>query len=164
MAKLIHQTRKPNDDDMGKPTAADKRRLVQFLSVCLCLIILFGAIAFYCDKQKSVLSFLGIRPFPSLMSILTGMAANIVFGIIDNGGLFFGMDTLEPFLPKGELTRAGLGNTFSDGLGAFLGTFAGIIIKSMTKINDTPLWADAFGIIIGCLIGLYVPKYLTGKQ
>ena len=74
------------------------------------------------------------------------------------------MDTLDPFLPDGELTRAGLGNTFSDALGAFLGTFAGIIIKSVTKIEDTPLWSDAIGIIIGCLIGLYVPKYITGKK
>lgn len=116
------------------------------------------------NDKNNVLAFLDISPFPSLLSILTGMAANIVFGIIDNGGLFFGMSALDPFLPEGELTRAGLGNTFSDGLGAFLGTFSGVIIKSITKIDDTPIWSDAVGIVIGCLLGLYIPKYITGKQ
>lgn len=101
-------------------------------------ILSFGVVAYMMNDKKSVLEFLDIRPFPSLISIVTGMVANIVFGIIDNGGLLFGMSALDPFLPKGELTRAGLGNTMSDALGAFLGTFSGIIIKSVTKIDDAP--------------------------
>jgi hypothetical protein len=145
-------------------TDAQKRDLIVFLLVSAALILGFGVVAYMMNGKKSVLEFLDIRPFPSLISILTGMVANIVFGIIDNGGLFFGMSALDPFLPKGELTRAGLGNTMSDALGAFMGTFSGIIIKSITKIDDTPIWSDAIGIIIGCLIGLYVPKYITGKQ
>ena len=139
-------------------------KLALFLAVCVAMILVVGAVAYRFSDKSTVLEFLDIRPFPSAMSILTGMVANIVFGIIDNGGLFFGMSALDPFLPEGELTRAGLGNTFSDGLGAFLGTFSGVIIRSMTKIEDTPLWSDAVGIVIGCLIGLYVPKMITGKQ
>ena len=145
-------------------TKEQKNKLIKFLVICFILIILFGCIAYMFNDKSNVLEFLDLKPFPSMLSILTGMFANIVFGIIDNGGLFFGMSALDPFLPKGELTRAGLGNTFSDGLGAFLGTFSGIIIKSITKIDDTPVWSDAIGIIIGCLIGLYVPKMITGKQ
>lgn len=147
-----------------KITQEQKQNLIVFVMICVFLILGFGLIAYMMNDKKNVLEFLDIRPFPSLISIVTGMVANIVFGIIDNGGLFFGMSALDPFLPKGELTRAGLGNTMSDGLGAFLGTFSGIIIKSITKIDDTPIWSDAIGIIIGCLIGLYVPKYITGKQ
>lgn len=146
-----------------KYTKKDVQDLALFLAICLILILIFGAIAYGVSDSSSVLSFLGVYPFPTVLSILAGMMANIVFGIIDNGGLFFGMSALDPFLPEGELTRAGLGNTFSDGLGAFLGSFTGVMIKSLTKIEDTPLWADAFGIIIGCLIGLYVPRYITGK-
>jgi hypothetical protein len=146
-----------------KYTKKDVQGLALFLAICLILILIFGAIAYGVSDSTSVLSFLGVYPFPTVLSILTGMMANIVFGMIDNGGLFFGMSALDPFLPEGELTRAGLGNTFSDGLGAFLGSFTGVMIKSLTKIEDTPLWADAFGIIIGCLIGLYVPRYITGK-
>tara|TARA_B110000483_G_scaffold231652_1_gene298287 strand:- start:1105 stop:1494 length:390 start_codon:yes stop_codon:yes gene_type:complete len=127
------------------------------------LILLFGSVAYTMSDSSSVMSFLGVYPFPTLISIVTGMMANLVFGMIDNGGLFFGMSALAPFLPKGELTRAGLGNTFSDGLGAFLGSFTSVIIKKITKVNDTPLWSDAVGIVVGCLIGLYVPRYVTGK-
>lgn len=134
-----------------------------FLIICLVLILVFGTVAYTMSDSSSVLSFLGVYPFPTLISIVTGMMANIVFGIIDNGGLFFGMSALDPFLPSGELTRAGLGNTFSDGLGAFLGSFTSVMIKTVTKVEDTPLWADAFGIVVGCLIGLYVPRYVTGK-
>lgn len=145
-------------------TLEDKKRLLTFLSICIILILVVGIIAYKFSGKPNVLNFLDIKPFPSVLAIITGMFANIIFGIIDNGGLFFGMSALDPFLPEGELTRAGLGNTFSDGLGAFLGTFSGVIIKSITKTEDTPLWSDAVGIVIGCLIGLYVPKYLTGKQ
>lgn len=145
-------------------TLEDKKKLLTFLSICLVLILVVGLIAYRFSGKPNVLNFLDIKPFPSVLAIITGMFANIIFGIIDNGGLFFGMSALDPFLPKGELTRAGLGNTFSDGLGAFLGSFSAVIIKSITKIEDTPLWSDAVGIVIGCLIGLYVPKYITGKQ
>lgn len=145
-------------------TTEERTRLITFLLVCLFLILLFGFVAFRMSGESKLLRFLDIWPFPSMAAILTGMVANIVFGMIDNGGLFFGMSALDPILPEGELTRAGLGNTFSDGLGAFLGTFSGVIIKSITKIDDTPLWSDAVGIIIGCLIGLYVPRMITGKQ
>lgn len=145
-------------------TKEEKQRLYVFLLACIALILIFGFFAFKASGETSLLRFLDIRPFPSLLAIITGMVANIVFGIIDNGGLFFGMSALDPILPEGELTRAGLGNTFSDGLGAFLGTFSGVIIKSVTKIDDTPIWSDAVGIVIGCLIGLYVPRMITGKQ
>lgn len=145
-------------------TKEDKQKLYKLLIISVILILVMGFIAYKTDKSSNILSFLGLYPFPSLMSILVGMSANIVFGMIDNGGLFFGMDALDPFLPEGELTRAGLGNTFSDFLGAFLGTFAGVAIKNLSNINDTPLWSDAIGIVIGCLIGLYVPKTITGKK
>jgi hypothetical protein len=148
---------------MSNAQKKDVLKLATFLIICLVLILVFGTIAYTMSDSSSVLSFLGVYPFPTLISIVTGMMANIVFGIIDNGGLFFGMSALDPFLPNGELTRAGLGNTFSDGLGAFLGSFTAVMIKSVTKVEDTPLWADAFGIVIGCLIGLYVPRYVTGK-
>ena len=148
---------------MSQPTKKDAFKLAVFLSICLVLILVFGTVAYTMSDSSSVLSFLGVYPFPTLSSIVTGMMANIVFGIIDNGGLFFGMSALDPFLPSGELTRAGLGNTFSDGLGAFLGSFTSVMIKTVTKVEDTPLWADAFGIVVGCLIGLYVPRYVTGK-
>ena len=54
---------------------------------------------------------------PSLKTILVGMASGIVFGFIDNAGLYFGMDKLDPLfdaMGAGTLAKSGLGNTFSD--------------------------------------------------
>ena len=139
---------------------------------CTLLITLTGFFAYRSEKQKNkdltIMEFLSIHKLPSMKSLMVGMSSNIVFGIIDNGGLFFGMDALDPYLPSGNLTKAGLGNTFSDGLGAFLGTFAGIIIKNAMNVSDDdeppPIWSEFLGIVIGCLLGLYISKLITGKK
>lgn len=96
--------------------------------------------------------------------IMVGMASGVVFGMIDNLGLFLGMSALdEKFkqLPGGryENVTAGLGNTFSDAIGAFLGTFVGNLIADTYEVYDYPIWAEAAGIIIGCLIGVYLPYF-----
>lgn len=97
------------------------------------------------------------------------MGANVVFGFIDNAGLFFGgcyLDEVFSKLPGGTDANicAGYGNTFSDTLGMFLGTFFGIILKSSLEIDDGPIWANAFGITIGCLLGIYVPVLILGTD
>lgn len=93
------------------------------------------------------------------------MAANIVFGFIDNAGLFFGGVYLEELfekLPGGDDANvlAGYGNTYSDFLGSFLGTFCGLIIANITSVNDGPIWANSLGIVIGCLLGILIPKMI----
>ena len=74
------------------------------------------------------------------------------------------MDALEPYMPEGKNTNAGLGNTFSDALGSFLGTFIGTSIQNYTLITDWPLYSEVIGIIIGCLFGVYIPRAITGKK
>ena len=74
------------------------------------------------------------------------------------------MSALDPYLSGGANTKAGLGNTFSDGLGAFLGTFAGTMIEEKTKVYDTPLLSQAVGIVIGCILGLYLPLMIVGDS
>lgn len=69
----------------------------------------------------------------SAATIAVGMFANIIFGFIDNAGLFFGgvyLDEIFEKLPGGldANVTAGYGNTFSDTLGMFVGTFCGLMI------------------------------------
>jgi len=76
----------------------------------------------------------------TVSNVFVGFGANIVFGFIDNAGLFFGGCYLEEvfaLLPAASDANvaAGYGNTFSDFLGAFLGTFAGKILADVTKID-----------------------------
>lgn len=97
------------------------------------------------------------------------MFSNIVFGFIDNAGLFFGgcyLDEIFEKLPGGydANVTAGYGNTFSDFLGSFLGTFCGLIIQNITGINEGPIYSNSIGIVIGCLIGILIPKLILRKS
>lgn len=108
------------------------------------------------------------------MAYIVGMMSGFIFGLIDNGGLFAGMDALDPLFEgpansiagKGnfslkENVKAGMGNTFSDALGSFLSVFIGKIFVTMSQKDETPMIADSIGLIIGCLVGFYVPAMLS---
>lgn len=43
-----------------------------------------------------------------------------------------------------------------------MGTFCGLMIEDITGVNSTPIWGDAIGIIVGCLLGIVVPKAIMG--
>jgi Na+-translocating ferredoxin:NAD+ oxidoreductase RnfD subunit len=97
------------------------------------------------------------------------MFANVIFGFIDNAGLFFGgvyLEEIFALLPGGDDANvtAGYGNTFSDTLGIFLGTFCGKIIENITDTEEGPMWANAFGITIGCLLGIMIPKMIISDS
>ena len=59
---------------------------------------------------------------------------------------------------------AGYGNTFSDFLGAFLGSFFGKMLEDSLGLSGGPMWAEALGIIFGCLLGIAVPKMIIGSS
>ena len=160
----------------------DQSKLLQLIIGVVFIITILGNIAFKLYKEQDddadILSFLGLKVNSKekdyvWKGVLLGMSSGVVFGFIDNAGLWFGMDALDPFLNKikgvGELTKAGLGNTFSDAVGSFAGTFAGIIIRSKLISKDEEnipefIWAESIGIIIGCLLGIIIPRYITGKK
>ena len=84
-----------------------------------------------------------------------------VFGVgIDNAGMFFGMDALEPFLPREGFVAAGIGNTYSSVLGAFLAAFLSNVIKIATGVDTVPVWSDAAGIVVGAILGIYIPPII----
>ena len=106
----------------------------------------------------------------TLVKILASMAFGVIFGFIDNAGLFFGMDALDPYVKKissDSKVSAGIGNTYSDVIGAFAGSFAGSIVQQMLKSQlpycfEGPLWAEATGIFLGCILGIVIPKAIVG--
>lgn len=153
-----------------------QRNVLRLLAVSAILIVFFGALAYKSSNDDhlrknpeseplTLMQFLNnSNSMPSSKSIIVGMMSGIVFGFVDNAGLFFGMDALDPYLPGGELTKAGLGNTYSDALGSFLSVFIGTLIQKSTGVENTPLWADTVGIIVGCLLGIWIPRGITGKS
>jgi hypothetical protein len=132
------------------------------------LICVFGSISNYFEnkskKEKHSSDIKSdIKGF--LKKAIVGVGSGFVFGVIDNVGLWYGMDILDEFFPKGKLTKAGWGNMYADTLSAFLATFTGNIISNITGIHDEiPLWANAFGTLLGCFCGLYGSKWLTGRN
>lgn len=143
------------------------------MAVTLVLMVWFGLMSYgvfqYKEPCKDASDWFNGDGGVTVSTVIVGMAANIVFGFIDNAGLFFGGVYLEELfekLPGGDDANvlAGYGNTYSDFLGSFLGTFCGLIISNLTSVNDGPIWANSLGIVIGCLLGILIPKMLLRKS
>ena len=150
-------------DKFNKLKKKQKKKIVNLMMVCVILIAVSFCMAYFTSKDKSggVIGFLGLSgPSFNMRGILVGLVSSTIFGLIDNGGLYFGMSALDPILPGDGVEKVGWGNTFSDFLGAFLGTFIGIFVKNITGVEDTPLFSEVIGILIGCVLGIYIPKLL----
>ena len=130
-------------------------------------LITLGKISYNVDKRLSNISFrdwVNGKSFSS-RSVLIGLGTGIFFGLMDNIALLFGLDALDskfvklPF-GKSSIIRSGYGNALADTLSAFSGTFAGKLISNITGLDSTPIWSDALGTLIGCLLGMYIPKVI----
>jgi hypothetical protein len=116
------------------------------------------------EEPLNLKQFLNNNQKLDFRTVLVGMSFGIVFGFIDNAGLWFGLQSFQKYIPGGLLTKSGWGNTYSDGLGASLGTSVAVILRTLYPIGDTPIWVDTVGIILGCILGIYIPRLLTGKK
>ena len=86
---------------------------------------------------------------------------------MDNFGLWLGIDKLEKIMPGGTRTKAALGSTYSDMIGATIGTSFSIMINDYFQIPDDapqPIWINTIGIIIGCFIGLFAGRAILGDD
>lgn len=99
----------------------------------------------------------------TLRAILIGSIFGFVFGFIDNLFLVIGLKNLDYLFPGDLITKSGLGNTYSDVIASFIGTFIAYFMNIYTnsKEDEFPLWANSLGMFIGCLVGLYVGKGIT---
>ena len=116
------------------------------------------------EKELTFMEFVNNDSKVTLKQIIVGMSFGMIFGFIDNFGLWYGMDYLDPYLPGGNLTKAGYGNTYSDFIGSTMGTSISIILNTLYPVDEAPIWVNSLGIILGCLLGLYIPRYLSGRS
>lgn len=157
-------------------TTSQKMHAFNFVFYTILVMILSGVVAYYVknwslkkkgEKQLTPIEFLNNGPTPSLKTVLVGMIFGFTFGFIDNSSLWLGMEYLGPVFARilpGNLTNAGLGNTYGDFLGSSFGTFLAIIFKSIITVGNIPIWADCLGVSIGCLLGVLIPRAISGKQ
>lgn len=152
------------------PTKLEQKKLTNLMWASLIIILLVGFLCYiflknhYKEKEEkefTLTEFInGVNGTPPLKNVIVGMVFGIVFGFIDNAGMFFGMDALEPFLPREGFVAAGIGNTYSSVIGAFLAAFLSNVIKISTGVDNVPVWSDAAGIVVGAVAGIYVPPLI----
>lgn len=97
----------------------------------------------------------------TVKNLLVGMSFGIVFGFIDNASLWVGLDTFKKHIPGSILVKSGWANTYSSTLAATIGTTVFITLKYCLKVENSPIWLNSIGILIGCILGLYVPKFIS---
>ena len=89
-----------------------------------------------------------------------GASFSLVFGLIDNLGLFIGMGALEDTLMKmgyDSIVAAGLGNTFSDALGALAGGWVSAMLYKILKVKgEGTISQQIIGVTVGCLIPVFI--------
>jgi len=152
----------------------ERKRIKRLIIFSVALILVSSVVAYIIEnrehkKKKGTDENLpfwhfinGQAQLPSWKTILVGLTFGIVFGFLDNFFIYVGIDSLEPILPKDTVLKAGLGNLYSDAIGAIVGTYIANIVQKWTGIDDDeiPIWTNTIGIIIGCLIGIYIPYLL----
>ncbi len=97
--------------------------------------------------------------------IFVSLIFGTVFGFLDNFFMWMGLDKMMKFIPGGILTKGAWGNTYSDFIGATIGASIASIASNLLDIDSSPpIWANALGITMGCIIGMYVGGIVTGKN
>jgi len=95
-----------------------------------------------------------------IASFFAGMLFMVIFGIVDNAGIIWGMDINPLLTPEADpMLSAMLGNTFSDILGAIAGIIISWGFMQVFKVKPAEhILIELIGVTIGCLIpvGIYL--------
>ena len=140
--------------------------LVRFILMNVLVIFVLSVISYKVyertSKDKKTYKEFIVGKKMSMKGMMVGLSFGIVFGFLDNLGLLIGMDTLTKNFKMDSTQKSAFGNTYSDFIGATVGTFISIILKQLLNYDgdDEPIWLDSLGIVIGCLLGYYVPVYV----
>ena len=150
------------------------RDLFYFILGNLFIIILFLLLAYEIKRKRhkhetkkdlTFIEFLNGSKKLKLKTVIIGLVFGIVFGFLDNFGLWIGLSKLQKYFPGGVKTKSALGNTYSDFIGATIGTTISMIAVDLFNFSDddVPIWVNTLGIIIGCILGLFFGVLVTGK-
>ena len=118
------------------------------------------------QKPQTFIEFLNVGKKLTVKNVSIGLIFGIVFGFLDNFGLWMGISVLENYMPGGVKTKSALGNTYSDFIGATIGSAISILAVEIFDYDndDTPLWVNTVGIVIGCILGMIAGRLITGKK
>lgn len=154
-----------------KLTREEKWSLVKLTIGSIIIIVIFGLFAYNSENDlrrengqrdltlKEFFIYGGSEDFPTLKNVLLGATFAFVFGFIDNLFLVLGVDNLEKlFSGYSENVIAGIGNTYSDIIAAFLSSYISVIAFNKYGVPPFISWVDAIGVFFGCIVGILVPQ------
>ena len=178
----IENTSITNADSFGTTWRGKSMKgLVMFIIVGSLLLGVACGIHFAFKPGATFSDFVGWPTEKHLHTVMVGLLLGFVFGFLDNFGLFYGMDVLDPLFYKfasvtmlshtkdsperlhklADGMMNGLGNTFSDLLGILIGTAVLQTANASFNVNAGNFWPmDFVAIILGCLVGAYLPALM----
>ena len=147
------------------------------LLVCYSIISDYNKDKDHENDYGSIINFTHDYSTNLFFGFFTTLVFTFIFGFLDNAGLKLGLGGLDRMLKRKNKVsensflgnpnyREGIGNTFSDGIGALAGTLIdnlinGIFISESTSIS---LLSDLIGTIFGCILGITIPDdYLNNE-
>ena len=143
------------------------KKLLMFIIYNLVFIVISFWVAYRVqesEKQEGFLTWFNQGKITA-KQLFVSLIFGIVFGFLDNFFLWIGIDRMMEFIPGGTLTKGAWGNTCSDFMGATLGASVSSIGSSLLNIDpNPPIWINAIAMPLGCIIGMYTGKFITGTN
>ena len=94
-----------------------------------------------------------------------GASFMMVFGLVDNLGLFVGMAAIENWITRmgfDAQIAAGIGNTFSDMIGVMFGGIISTALYKLLKIKgEGTMIQSLVGVTIGCMLPVIIKIIIT---
>ena len=102
----------------------------------------------------------------SFKKMVVGFTFGFIFGLIDNVGFGFGISNIEKSLNCSNRMKGLIANTYSDVMGAIIGTLLSVIVDRIWKVDaekeygDLPIYINALSIGFGCVMGILIIKII----
>ena len=151
------------------------QKFIIFTIFYIILILSMASIAYYLEKKNihkkpkkkktSITNFINNYQDITFKMVAIGIIFGIMFGLMDNISLYFGVEGLGNYLKDkynlSETEIAGISNTYSGVLGITFATFMLLITKNYfpdVDQDNLPVWLNMLGYAIGAILGIFVPK------
>ena len=115
------------------------------------------------NKKYTFTNFLNDgRKMPSFDDIIVGMSFGITMGFVDTVAIWLGVDKLSKYVKGGTNLKAAVGNMYSNLVAISIGSAVTVGITSFLKLdnNQSPIYLNAIGSVIGAAMGIAVSKTL----
>ena len=144
----------------------DILKIILTIIIIIIILVLLALWAYYekkaRDKTYDIKKMTG--PYDN-KSILFGLVFGFAFGLVNSIILFIGLNIFGSFVQDNVL-KSHIGNIFSNTISIFFIQFITILVVSIAALdlNNTPIWAQGLGLLIGSIFGAVVGYYIRKSK